>query len=368
MLFKRDFSKDGGPSLSSVHADSPDWDAEDMDEYEKADLTPEGRRALADSDFLAVWTDAQGKKHRKLPVQNAGHLAAARGRIDQAQMPENVKAEARRKLEHMTHKEKPVAKNAFTKWVGELMAAIQEPDVAKRAAAADKLLKDADGVATEMAAPPAKEGEDKEGMEKMKAAHKAMGDTIKSFGAGPHPTDHPIHAMKALHAKMGETLKAAGCEVPSDEPGALDHASPAVTKRINDIENENKELKKRLDEQVNKAADAEMREILKSFKSVPIDLNTDVQKFRKMKQDDPEMYERTMTIFKATDEQLSASKLYKNFGSSTSGGAGSSYEQLVAKAEALITKSKDPMTFEKAFDLVCQENPKLVESYRNEQN
>lgn len=333
VLFKRETKKDG-PNLGQVHVDSPAWDADDADEYEKADLSAEGRRGLPDSSFAAVWTDAQGKKHRKLPIHDAGHLTAARGRIDQADIPADVKAAARRRIDAKsgkseTKKEIKVTKNFLTK----LLGLVVESDVEKRKAAAAELEKAMDGEVVE----------------------------------------------KVEHDPNNPDCKCADCMAKAEK-----RATPPadVAKRLADIEKVNTEMAKAnatlvkanadlmaaIEVEKNTRLDNEMTTILKSFKMTPFDLTKDVAEFRKMKESNPTAFERTMALLKATDAQLIANnQLMRTFGSARTG-SGSAWDQIEAKAAALVEKSTDGnMTIEKARDKVMLAHPELVSQYRQEQ-
>lgn len=327
LLYKSKVVKDG-PGLSSVHVDSPDWDVDDQDEYEKADLTAEGRRGLADSDFAAVWTDAQGKKHRKLPIHDAGHLAAARGRIDEAQMPADVKAAARRKIDAKSHKEKTVAKT-LKEVIKSVLGMIDEPDVAKRKEITLELSKAVDQI------------------------------------------EDPVEIEKAAaHDPKDDMCKCASCMAKRDV------AKSAVEKRMEEVEKQNVALEKRNKEladsiEVEKGLrlDRDMADTLRAFKNVPLDLTKDVTKFRKMKETDPALFERTMEIFKAAEGQLAANMLiFKQIGSDLPGAPGGAYDQMVAKANAKVEKDAKGLTFAQAMDAVQLENPQLVAQYRAEQN
>lgn len=371
MLYKRhDVAKDG-PGLASVHSDSPDWDMDDCDEYEKATLTGESRRTLPDSAFAAVWTDAKGK-HRKLPIHDAGHLAAARGRVDAADIPADVKAKAKAKIEAATHKpEQQETKKMKLKDVLKLFTkAAAEPDADKRALllkAADEATEKLDGV----------EGEDKTDpahLDAMKASVGHMRNTMKAFGPGPHPPTHPIHAMKAAHDQMVSTLKAAGVECESDEPGGLDHVPAAVGKRFTELEKANTELQKRLDVEINKAARIEVAAVLKSFRAVPFELEgdtNDIDKYLAIKTADPKVYDSLIAKFRAVDEQMAASAAFQLVGKGGSGGRGDAWAQIEAKALGLMEKagSGSNLTKAAAIDRICAdpENAKLVAQYREQQ-
>lgn len=371
MLFKRHepIVKDG-PGLGAVHVDSPEWDPQDQDDYEKSTLDATARRQIPDSGFAAVWTDAQGKKHRKLPIHDAGHLAAARGRVDEAQIPENVKAEARRKIEAATTKEKPAMKS-WKEIIKSMADAVMEPDVEKRKTAVAAITKDADAMPDAPAAAGAN-GDPGPDLPAMKVHHDNLGKAIAAFGPGPHPEGHPVHAMKAAHAQLGTMLKAAGVDcmaTPGNEGEDMAKGmSDEVRKQFTELEKSNTELKKRLDEAETMRLDGEMTSLLKSFKAVPVDLATDVVKFRKMKQADPEGFAAIIKTMQATDEMLAKSDLFKSVGSGAGGGGGDAAAQLDAKAAEMITKSATPITKEAAYDRACIDNPKLVAEMRAQQN
>lgn len=375
MLYKaapRPVEKDG-PGLGAVHCDSPEWDAADQDEYEKATLDATGRRALSDADFAAVWTDAQGQKHRKLPIHDAGHLAAARGRVDAADIPADVKAAARRKLDvgttTTTTKEKPVAKT-LSGFIKSLLSAVAEPDAEKRAA----LLKAAEDAAPPDA-PAAAHTDDNSHISALQNLHKDLSGKIKAFGAGPHPADHPVHAMKAMHEGVGQMLKAAGAECPTDEPGMLNKGvtvDKATTERFEKMEKANEDLRKQLRGEQETRLDGEMHTLLKSFKATPFKLegaDSDVAKFRKMKETEPELFNRTMELMKAQDAIAASSKLFGNIGANGSGQPGDAWAQLEAKANELVEKSTTGLTYEAALDRVMMNkaNAKLVVEYRAQQ-
>lgn len=71
---------------------------------EKAPLEGESRGELKDSDFAAVWTDAEGRKQRKLPIHDAAHVRNALARWNQTDLPAGVKAKARTRLEAAARK------------------------------------------------------------------------------------------------------------------------------------------------------------------------------------------------------------------------------------------------------------------------
>ncbi len=330
MLYKAKDPIAKGPGLGSVHVDSPDWDHDDQDEYEKATLSGDSRRELPDSSFAAVWTDSQGKKHRKLPIHDAGHLAAARGRIDAADIPADVKAAARRKIEgHSatpTKKETPVKKSIVERLVG----LFGETDVEKR---------------------------NKEAAEILKAvSHDPDAEVCKCEDC----------MQKALDADKDKDKNPFGKQVV------------ALEKQATELQKTNTELKKRNDElaaaiEVEKSnrLDNEMRTFLKSFKATPFVLegaDSDVPRFRKMKEADPVGFERQMTLLKSQDALIAKSVAFDNIGVNGGGAGASAWNMIVAEADKIMEKDTKGLTQEQAQDLVMKRRPDLFQKYREETN
>lgn len=319
MLFKAAASK--SDSMAAVHVDSTDWETD----YEKANLTGEQRNNLPDSAFAAVWTDSKGK-HRKLPIHDAGHLAAARGRIDQADLPADVKAEARRRIaaagdKGSKNKEKSMKLKDILKSAIGLMS---ESDESKRKEGLGQLAKAADDL-------PDDDSDTK--------VHKA---------------DDPMCKCAMCMAKR------------APESEITKRMREDFEKRASDLEKRNTELAAQLGAEIEKREDDEMRTILKSFKRVSVNFDTDVAIFRKMKKADPAMYERTMAIMKANEAQLADSMAFASTGSGMRGTAsGNAYAELEAKADALMSKSANGLTKEQAMEKVTLDpaNRELVKRY-----
>jgi hypothetical protein len=366
--------------LGSVHVDSPLGcpcpECDDWSEYEKSTLDADSRSKLPDSAFAAVWTDVQGKKHRKLPIHDAGHLAAARGRIGQAQIPPEVKARAQHRIDAAGGKKEDKMGKGWKGLFKSLTAAISEPDAAKREAmlkeaeAEVELLKDGPPPAP---GTPQHENAEMQHIQALQNLHKALGEHIKSYGEGPHPDDHPVHRMKALHEGVGQALKAAGCDDGTMSKGGGKPQEVKMTKeegeRLQKIEKENTDLRAALAVERNIRLDNDVREVLKSFKATPFKLegeDNDVTRYRALKEADPKMYERTIELMRAQDEMVAKSQLFKSVGTGRSG-SGSAWDQIVAKAQAIVEKSGVEMTLEKAIDRVMAAEPGLVKQYRQEQ-
>lgn len=328
MLFKR-HEVGKGPSVGSVHVDSTDW----RDDYEKATLDSESRNKLPDSAFAAVWTDGKGVKQRKLPIHDAGHLEAARGRLDAADIPADVKAAARRKIDDATkNKEKRMSAKAI---LAKMLSLLGEKDEAKRT-------------------------------EGLALVTKSLDDL---------PDDD---VTKASHVPNDDMCKCADCMAKSakkrfdgnvEVAKAVDDMAKAHKVEIDTLQKSNKALLDAIEVEKNIRLDSEMTVLLKSFRATPFDMATDVAKFRKMKEVAPEAFERTIAVLKATDAQLTASGVYKDLGTSQSGDnltASAAWAQLEKKADDLVTKSATPITREQAIDRVMFDpaNMALVKQYR----
>lgn len=146
----------------------------------------------------------------------------------------------------------------------------------------------------------------------------------------------------------------------------IEKANTDLAKKLADSQTENLAVAKRLVEEIEKRESVEMREVLKSFKATPFDLDKDVPVYLAMKRATPEAFDRTMTMLKATDAQLAQSALFANFGTGRTG-QGSAWAQIEAKADAMVTKSATPLTREQAIEKVMVAEPKLVAQYRAEQ-
>lgn len=245
-------------------------------------------------------------------------------------------------------KEKDVKKSMFDRMLG----LFKETDVAKRDAEIAEIAK---------AFPPDDDADDK-----------------------VHKGDDPMCKCAdcvSMRAKKLDKLAVDEIEREKVAKAALEAAekakvAPEMQKRFDALEAENVALRKSVTDAtaIAKAErdarlDNEMRDVLKGFRATPFDLDSDVKKFRKMKEDAPDIYERTMAILKATDAQLAASTLFGDIGTRKGTGEGSAWAQIEAKADTLVEKSTDgKLTHEQAVEKVMMANPKLVAQYRAETN
>ena len=415
--------------MGAVHVDRPIGEEDCRDEYEKATLSSEGRNALPDRAFAAVWTDSSGKKQRKLPYRHAdgsvdrGHLTAALGRLNQTEgMPAEVKARARRKLEAAGHIDKDDGSSSGAAGArygnrgagyGHLgarhghMGAAHGPKGAEHgqlgARHGPKGAKHGDKGA-EHGRLGARYGH-------LGASHGSRKDRKDQKEESSSMTKTLLQKMLGLFketdvAKRDETLNLLNkelddvdkarqhdpddpeCDCPECEEekrmppqlaAALADKEKRFDKRMVDMQKQLDDANKRAEEasKVAKAerdarADRDMVDVLKSFKATPFNLDTtnddnDIRKFRKMQDADPDGFKRTMEILKATDAQLAASASFTNIGKSGGGSVGDAWSQIEAKAAELITKSAVPLTKEQAIDKVMDQNPRLVREYRQQQ-
>jgi hypothetical protein len=335
------------PSLGSVHVDTAGGEDEDEyeTEYEKRNLDSKARNSLPDSAFAAVWTDAKGEKHRKLPIHDAGHLAAARGRISQAAMPADVKAKAQRKIDAATNKEKPVKKT----WKGllkQLIGASAESDEKVRREQLTAISKAASSMTDDDEDEEDEEDDEDEEDEKdtKKFVHKAGDPMCKCADCV---------AKRAANPMMASMMKRfTDLEKKLSDSEARTTAAEMIAKGL-----------------VEKAERDAVVLVLKSFRAVPVNMETDIDQFCQMKKVAPKVFERTIAIMKATDEQLAQSALFKMHGLTGAQSSGDAWAQIEAKADAMMQKSSTPMTKPMAIDLVLQDpsNNVLVKQYREQQ-
>lgn len=245
------------------------------------------------------------------------------------------------------NKEKHVAKTIKSVFKS-FLAAINEPDVTKRTAAATALATEID----------------------------AIEDPVAPIAKVAHDPDNAMCKCDTCMAKSADLAKAAKDKEQADLEKAV---GTEVAKRMSDIEKRNTDLVTKNDaltasvaKMQEQAADAEMVTILKSFKATPFKLDgtdSDVVKFRTIKAASPAVWDRMLEVFKATDAQLADSAAFKTIGSSQSGGGdGSAWAQIEAKADAMIEKggASASLTREQAIEKAMFANPALVRKYREE--
>lgn len=400
VLFKRHTTK-GNPDTSAVHVDRPIGDEDQRDEYEKATLTSGQRNALPDSAFAAVWTDAKGKKQRKLPYKHPDgsidrvHLRGALSRVVQegTQIPDRVLSAAKATLARAAQQAgvgKMARINRTKRFVSQIVKAAKSLLKSDATAGAD----DTTGAAH---------------LEKLQSMHTALGKAIDECGdASKLPAEHPVHAMKATHAALGEAIKAhqaameqtakAAEEGADGEDDGYDEGADG-TDGEDDGEDEGdgsptaKRLRKQfasvektLRAEITKAnerataaeeiakAERDRREtdeiqgVLKSFTGMSIDVAKHTPLFKALRTSSPELYKNLVETLTGANAAVAKGGLFGELGSGRDGAAkGSAWDQIVAKAEEMVSKSSKGMTREQAIDKVMEQNPRLVREYRAQQ-
>jgi hypothetical protein len=345
------------PGIGAVHVDRPDWLA-----AEKAVMDAGTRGNLPDSAFAAVWTDADGKKQRKLPYRHAdgsidlSHLRNALSRISQTDMPSSVRGKAQRKLD--AAKEQHMKKSFLAKL----------KDLFKEAEAEAGPL--ADWAAQE-------EAEPEHTLAQKLAAHCAkLGEAIGAYGDGEFPPEHPVHSLKALFKEMGDTV--AACN-KSEEPDGDEGKPPAppmgdITKSVEVSKRETELAKKLADSEAELAKrDAELAKAredaaiaattteLRKFAHVSVNPEADAPIFKSLSETNKAAYDRVMEILSGAEGVVSKSNLTKEIGSPLPGDgkADTAWAAIEAEADAM-TKADPKVTKAKAIDVVMKKRPDLV--------
>lgn len=305
----------------------------------KGDLGGESRGNLSDADFAAVWTDADGNKQRKLPIHDAAHVRNALARWNQTDLPADVKAKARRKLEAAARrlgigdygdKEKSMAESESTKAKG----------------------KDGDGEPDE--------DDMHEEMKKLKAQCAKLEKELEASQKELKETKSKLaEREKAKKESDGENVEAAEKSLP---PAALEMVKKAQAKA------DEAEAKAVLVS--NKLAAMEDESITKAYVEKALRIkNLSIGKAEefglvlkrigtgKSTEEDAQEIERVLLAASAA-----AKPLMKAVGSGHSGtGGGTAAQELDAKVAEYIQKSvgdKKP-TYEQALTAVAKEEPEL---------
>ena len=320
MLYK------SSPGVGAVHVPTAGGgDDEYETDYEKANLDAAARNALPDSAFAAVWTDDKGK-HRKLPIHDAGHLAAARGRVNASgethpDIPPAVLAAAKRKIDRATKKEKRHMKMA--KFASKIAKIFTLPEDQRPAAVA-----------------------------------KLQAKITKDDGDNDDD-DYPMHKSDDPMCKCADCMAK-----------RVDKKFDEVEKRANEaIQKANERVEKAeqlLKAEIEKRETSEMTEVLKGFRFASFDYSVDVPKYIALKRNSPEVFESVMKTLKSQEAQLADAKAWSDIGVRKGTGEGSAWAQIEAAAERIIEKSKDGMSYEKAIEKAMLANPKLVKQHRQE--
>lgn len=311
----------------------------------KSELGSESRSDLTDGDFAAVWTDADGRKQRKLPIHDAAHVRNALARWNQTDLPADVKSKARAKLEA---KAKELGIGDDAKKMQPTGSEVNVDEFVECKGCKEKVKK-GDAKCSKCGAP-------------------MMDEMDKSAGGRPK------------EGKMDEKLKA-----------DLD----AATAKIEALTKERDELQKKLDT----PEEIEKRKLAALPESVRKQLETqaaDIQKLRSEKaeaeqteavrKDMPQLpgkpedtgkllkrvkdvisaedFEALSTMLKAASAQIEKGELYREVGKSGDGAARSEapLEQINRLVAELVSKSKD-MKLPDAMAQVMREHPDIYAAY-----
>lgn len=144
-----------------------------------------------------------------------------------------------------------------------------------------------------------------------------------------------------------------------------------LEKRAKDAEDRAKSAEDLTKAQIAVHQRSEMVTLLKSFRATPLKLegdDNDIERFLKMQAVDQAGFDRMIAVMKATDAQLAESALYKNVGSSMSGGSLDAWSEIEKLAAEMVIKSGNTgLTKEQAIDKVMELRVDLVTKYRNGQ-
>jgi hypothetical protein len=297
----------------------------------KAQLTAEERDSLPDSDFAAVWTDADGKKQRALPIQDAAHVRAALGGHGLSAtkgIPAEVKAKAKKKIAAAAKKFGIGEDDAKKGLLKAACASCGDPVMHKNAAfcpgCGAKLSKSEDSMAKEEVDLSKLEPAVKAHIEKLEA-------DLKAATAKAEPED----VFKGLSPEARARVE------------KLEAESKASRDRVEKLEDE------RLTEQFTKRAEA-LPNVGTDRGKVAKLLKVASQKLEKAD------FEELETMLKAANEQIEKGQLFATHGSG--GGrtptGDTAYAVAKEKAKALVEK-KEVSTIEKGVQVIFEREPEL---------
>ena len=318
----------------------------------KDEMGVETRGNLSDADFAAVWTDAEGRKQRKLPIHDAAHVRNALARWDQTDLPADVKAKARRKLEAK-------AKELGIGEYGKMQPTSSEVNVPgmTRCKKCDKpVAKDAK-TCPHCGAPMDQMEPDADDMAKVAKEKKAMDEKLKA------DLDAATAKLEAL-TKQVETITAErdALQKQLDTPEAIEKRKlEALPASVRDrIEKQESAIKKLEDEK----AERESIDFVKSALPQVPGKYEDIGKLLKRAKDTMkgEDYEALVVVLKASSAQIETGKLFREVGKRGDGATGSPLAQITALVDALVAKDVN-LKRQDAMSRVINEHPDLYEAY-----
>jgi len=157
--------------------------------------------------------------------------------------------------------------------------------------------------------------------------------------------------------------------LPEDVQAIVNKALEASNKEMEAVKKANEDLLKAL--QVEKDARRKREWTEKAENSLakyPDSTENLVATLMELEDVKPELAEKQFELLKKAADAMSNSTLLKEFGSNASPESGQdAYSKLEAMAKGFVEKSADAkMTFEQAFDIVCQREVELYSEYLND--
>lgn len=186
-----------------------------------------------------------------------------------------------------------------------------------------------------------------------------------------------MESLKGEYKMPNEEMKK---ETPESQEQGAQAPESSETKgenneQIEKAHRENVELRKELVDLQKKFADAENARITKEFieEARQYDcLAISPEEFgpilKSVKESAPKAYEKLCTVLKAANEAVKTSEVMKTQGSDTKIAGGSAWDKIEKMAEELIKKSTNPMSKDKAVDMVLKtsEGKALYNQYEME--
>jgi len=320
----------------------------------KAELGGQSRGEMSDADFAAVWTDSEGRKQRKLPIHDAAHVRNALARFNQTEMPAEVKAKAKAKLEAAKHK--------FN--IGDEAAKMQPTstevnvDEMARCKKCDTSMKKGTKVCPQCGAEMEPDADD---------TNKAAGGRPKEDAMADEKLKADLDAacvrVDALTKERDELQKRV--DAHENTPEAIEkrrlEALPESIRKT--LVEQGAEIQKLRDE---KAEAVEIAEVKKAMPALP-GKPEDTGKLLKRAKDllAKEDYETLTVLLKAASAQIEKGKLFREVGNS---GDGEGDEGALAKINRMIaeriSKSTDKkLTRDQALQELFSEQPDLYVEY-----
>jgi hypothetical protein len=312
----------------------------------------ESRNALSDADFAAVWTDAEGRKQRKLPIHDAAHVRNALARWSQTDLPADVKAKARRKLEAKA-KELGIGDYAKQQPTGSEVNVPGFPKCPKCDAEMEKGAKKCTKCGEMM---PDMEPDDMEKADdrpKEDAVDEKIKADLADATAKLTAATAEIEKVKAERDALQKQL---------DTPEAIEkrklEALPASVRER--IEKQESAIRKLEDEK----AERESIDFVKSALPQVPGKYEEIGKLLKRAKDamGAEDFEALVVVLKAASAQIETGKLFREIGKRAADAPGDPLQQINALVDALVAKDAN-LKRQDAMSRVISEHPELYEAY-----